>query len=100
MEKLAKKSQQKQEASIEQIGSRISALLTPQQQEKLAGLKKELSEKAERVRKEQLAKLENKKPEDEKKPEDYEFLKSWKPGDPIPERAVPPPPPRRGGFPR
>ena len=97
-ESFAIKTFQKQVESMERIGTKIGTVFTPQQREKLAQLKEELSEKSERIRNEQLAKLEGKKPEEEKKPEDYEFLKSWRPGDPIPEGTIPPPPPKR--FPR
>jgi len=37
-------------------------------------------------------------PPPQKTEEDYEFLKAWKPGDPVPEGRLPPPPTRR--FPR
>jgi hypothetical protein len=88
----AEKSPRKQNAIIERIETKINALLTLQQREQYAKLKKELSEQLELARKEQIAK------QKEKKPEDYEWLNSWKPGDPIPEGAVPPLPPSR--FPR
>jgi hypothetical protein len=89
---LGEKNLQKQKTTGERFAKKINELLTPQQREKYVNLKKELSAKLERIRKEQTAK------QKDKKPEDYEWLKSWKPGDPVPEGAVPPLPPSR--FPR
>ena len=88
---MMRESLERSKAVTEQIETRISELLTPQQRERFANLKKNL----ERRWGDQIAK------QRERESKGNIWVPgpdSWKPGDPIPEGAVPPRPP--GRFPR
>ena len=69
--------------------ARVLALLTPEQTAKYERILTEWPKKLEQLKTDWLAK------QKEKGPEDDAWKKSWKPGDPLPEGAVPPYRPRR-----
>ena len=88
---MMRESLERNKAVAEQIETRIGELLTPQQRERFANLKKKL----ERRWGDQIAK------QRERESKGNIWVPgpdSWKPGDPVPEGAVPPRPP--GRFPR
>jgi hypothetical protein len=76
-------------AMTARIKASVLALLTREQTAKYEQILAEWPKKIEQLKADWLTK------QKEKKPEDDEWKKSWKPGDPIPEGAVPPYRPRR-----
>ncbi len=71
------------------ITARVHGILTPEQLARFEKIVAEWPAKMEKLQEEWQAR------EDAKKPEDDEWKKSWNPGDPVPEGAVPPRSPRK-----
>lgn len=74
---------------IELAMKKMLALLTPEQKKKFDAIKDRLSKKLDRIRADWQEKQKAKKPEDDS------WRDAWKPGDPVPEGAVPPRPNRK-----
>lgn len=86
MEKLEEKMEKLQgrvKAVSQKLHEKINEILTPEQKDRLAAIREDVSQKLASIREE----LEKR---DQENSDDESWKNSWKPGDPLPEGTVPP----------